>query len=197
MAVTGDQIVAAVRAHLGAPYVYGATGPNAFDCSGLVQYALEQLGVKGVPRTSEEQYAWSALTPVQYGQLQPGDLIFSDWGHDAPPGHVAVYAGGGQLIEAPRTGVPVHQIPLDASYRSHVTGYRRLTGVPSTGDSSDDSSGIAGGISGIAQDLATASTFVGDLLMPATWLRITAFVIGAGALGAGIWFLIQEAGSRG
>lgn len=192
----GEQIVQAVKQHLGQPYVYGADGPNSFDCSGLVQYALEHLGVPGVPRTSESQWAWSKLKPVSYSDLRPGDLIFSNWSGDGtPPGHVAVYAGGGKLIEAPRTGVPVHEIALDSSYRSHVQGYKRLSGSTPGAAGAGDSSGVAAGISGVASDLANASTFVQELMMPGTWLRVVAFVLGAGALGAGAWLMISEAGA--
>lgn len=195
---TGEQIVQAVKAHLGQPYVYGAEGPSAFDCSGLVQYALEHLGVKSVPRTSEDQWGWSKLSSVKYANLQPGDLIFSNWpGDGAPPGHVAVYAGNGKLIEAPRPGVPIHQIPLDADYRSHVMGYKRLTGAKAgAAPAGDDSSGVAAGIASVGAELANASTFVQRLLMPETWLRLVAFVLGAGALGAGAWLMISEAGAR-
>lgn len=198
-------MVAAARQHLGAPYVYGATGPNTFDCSGLIQYVYgTQLHIHGVPRTSESQWAWSDLRSVAPAQVQPGDLIFSDWpGDGASPGHVAMYAGKGMLIEAPRTGVPVHEIPLDAGYRAHVKGYKRLVGT-TPGDAADAASGggtdlksvVAGGIAGVGQELANASKFVSLLLMPGTWIRVFAFLIGGGAVGAGLWMLLQEAGTN-
>ena len=79
-----------MRRHLGAPYVYGAEGPNSFDCSGLRQYGFHQEGVD-IPRTSESQWNWSGFKPISYGDLQPGDLIFSDWpGDGTSPGHVAM-----------------------------------------------------------------------------------------------------------
>jgi hypothetical protein len=200
---TGADIVAAVRKHLGAPYVYGAEGPNAFDCSGLVQYALGGLGVKNVPRTSEAQWGWSKFSSVSYADLQEGDLIFSDWpGDGTTPGHVAIYSGHNKLIEAPRTGVPVHEIELNSYYRNHVKGYKRLSGAAAgtssaTGStSSSDSSGIGSGLLGIGTELANASKFVSLLLMPQTWLRVTAFLIGAGAVGTGLWLLIEEAGTQ-
>jgi peptidoglycan DL-endopeptidase CwlO len=58
VSVTGAQIIAEAKKFLGDPYVYGAAGPASFDCSGLVKYTLEQLGLKGVPRTSEAQWGW-------------------------------------------------------------------------------------------------------------------------------------------
>lgn len=128
MAFDGNTFVAEIQRFIGDPYVYGGAGPTNFDCSGLVQYGLEQQGLKNVPRTSEAQWAW--VQKIQYPQLQPGDLIFSQWpGDDAAPGHVAVYAGGGQLIEAPSPGHSVHRIPFDAGYRNYVIGYGRIPGA--------------------------------------------------------------------
>lgn len=199
---TPAELVAAVRRHLGQKYVYGAEGPNTFDCSGLMQYAFHQEGVS-IPRTAESQWAWSGFKTVGYGDLQPGDLIFSDWpGDGSSPGHVAMYSGGGKLIEAPRTGVPIHEIALDAGYQKHVKGYKRLSGTAATGDTkaisdaTDEKAALAGGIAGIGSELANASDFVAKLLMPGTWIRISAFVIGGGAVGAGIWMLLQEAGGE-
>jgi hypothetical protein len=198
MAVTGEQLVQAVRKYLGVPYVYGGTSPSGFDCSGLIQYAFEQAGVKDVPRTSEAQWAWPALTSVQEGNLQPGDLIFSDWpGDDASPGHVAVYAGGNQLIEAPRPGESVHQITLDPNYKAHVKGYKRLTGTAPgiqfidtpAGSGSDSGAQTAASISGLATDFAQVSDLFSKLLLPSTWVRIVCALLGAGALIGGLLML--------
>lgn len=129
MALSGAAITEAVRKLKGDPYVYGAEGPTEFDCSGLVQYVLTGLGAKNVPRTSSEQWRW--VTRIDYSQLQPGDLVFSQWPGDGDPqpGHVAVYVGGGNIVEAPRPGLTVHEVPLDAGYRNFVTGYGRVPGV--------------------------------------------------------------------
>jgi hypothetical protein len=90
-----DDLIAAARAELGSPYVYGAEGPDNFDCSGLMQYVFAQVGVK-LPRTAaEQQSAVSKVsTPV------PGDLVF--WGD--PADHVALYIGQGKIIAAPQPG---------------------------------------------------------------------------------------------
>jgi hypothetical protein len=139
--------ITAIESVLGDPYVLGAAGPGTFDCSGLVQWGLEKAGFRNVPRTSSEQAAWAQK--ITASQLQPGDLIFSEWPGDSgpTPGHVAIYVGGGQLIEAPETGEDVHKIALDANYKSHVTGYGRppdSTGGTATGtlDSSNGSGGL-------------------------------------------------------
>jgi hypothetical protein len=120
----GQTFVSKLKALLGDPYVYGAAGPSSFDCSGLVQYALEQAGIKNVPRTSEAQWAWAEK--INKSQLQPGDLVFSQWpGDNASPGHVQVYIGGGQVIQAPHTGANVSTAPLSAD-AGHIVGYGRI-----------------------------------------------------------------------
>jgi len=103
------------RAQLGKPYVYGATGPGAFDCSGLTQAAWQAAGVT-IPRTSEDQ--WADLPHVS--SPRPGDLIFYTGSPvDPPPGHVTMYLGGGQMLEAYGTGVPIRVTPV----RSGIWGY--------------------------------------------------------------------------
>ncbi|RKN42267.1 C40 family peptidase [Streptomyces hoynatensis] len=91
---------------LGSPYVWGATGPSSFDCSGLTSWAYAQAGVS-LPRTSQAQA--SAGTQVGRDQLAPGDLVFYYSGLT----HVGIYAGNGQIIHAPRTGSVVSYAPLD------------------------------------------------------------------------------------
>ncbi|HUR52178.1 MAG TPA: NlpC/P60 family protein [Mycobacteriales bacterium] len=95
--------LAFARGQLGKPYVWGATGPASYDCSGLTGAAYRAAGVS-LPRTSREQ--WYAGTHVELGELQPGDLLF--WAYDpANPAtihHVALYAGGGLMVAAPHTG---------------------------------------------------------------------------------------------
>lgn len=91
----------------GKPYVWGATGPDSFDCSGLMLRAYESAGIN-LPRVSRDQYNAGAMLPVR--QAQPGDLLF--WAYDpSNPStihHVAMYLGGNRMVEAQQTGVPVH-----------------------------------------------------------------------------------------
>lgn len=99
--------IAFAAAQIGDPYKWGAAGPNAWDCSGLTMGAWQAGGVS-LPHYSVAQYTSS--TRISSTALQPGDLVF--WGSSSNPSsiyHVALYAGGGQMIHAPRTGRPVVQ----------------------------------------------------------------------------------------
>ncbi|SEP52532.1 C40 family peptidase [Amycolatopsis saalfeldensis] len=95
----------------GKPYVWGATGPNAYDCSGLMLRAYQSAGVI-LPRVSQDQYKAGAMLPVR--DAQPGDLIFlaTDPANPATIHHVAMYLGEGKIVEAQQTGVPVHIRPF-------------------------------------------------------------------------------------
>ncbi|MBP0459080.1 C40 family peptidase [Streptomyces montanisoli] len=98
--------VAYARGALGRPYVWGATGPDAFDCSGLTQAAWKAAGVS-LPRTTYTQIG--AGRRVQKSQLQPGDLVFFYSGVS----HVGLYIGHGEMIHAPHPGAPVRVAPID------------------------------------------------------------------------------------
>jgi hypothetical protein len=122
--------VGALRSELGKPYQYGAAGPGAFDCSGLVYWTLSAVGINNVPRTSEDQWKWSQH--INRSQLAPGDLVFTQWpGDNASPGHVQVYIGAGKVIGANHTGAPV-QITSLAGDSSHIVGYGKVPGLAGT-----------------------------------------------------------------
>jgi cell wall-associated NlpC family hydrolase len=94
------------RQQIGKPYLFGGTGPDSFDCSGLVMMAYRAAGIF-IPRTSEQQWAWGPRVPA--GHEQPGDLVFfagSD-GTLTSPGHVGLVIGQGEMIEAYATGFPI------------------------------------------------------------------------------------------
>lgn len=95
--------LAYAQAQLGKPYVFGATGPGSFDCSGLTMRAYAAAGVR-IPRVAADQARIG--TPVAYADLMPGDLVF--WAYDvndpATIHHVALYIGNGLVLEAPHTG---------------------------------------------------------------------------------------------
>ncbi|GAB7005940.1 hypothetical protein JCM18899A_34130 [Nocardioides sp. AN3] len=102
--------IAFARAQVGEPYVWGAAGPDSWDCSGLTMKAWE-AGGKSLPHYSVAQYEQS--TPISASQLRPGDLVF--WADSASPSsifHVALYIGDGRILHAPRTGEPVQEASM-------------------------------------------------------------------------------------
>ena len=103
--------VAFAYAQLGKPYLWGATGPGSYDCSGLTSTAYRAAGL-GIPRTAAEQ--WSAGPHVSLADLRPGDLVFyaTDTADPATIHHVGIYVGDGQMIEAPHTGAVVRLAPI-------------------------------------------------------------------------------------
>ena len=107
------KVIAYARAQLGKPYQWGATGPGAFDCSGLVMMAYRAAGID-IPRTAQLQWAWGP--EIQPGQEQPGDLVFFAGSDGTPtsPGHVGLVIGPGEMIEAYATGFPIRQAPFGA-----------------------------------------------------------------------------------
>jgi murein DD-endopeptidase len=121
----GSEIAMRAIALLGAPYRWGGNGPTAFDCSGLVRFIHDQVGVE-VPRTAAEQY--SAARPISMTALTPGDLLFFRIkGKRAQVSHVAIYAGEGRFVHAPQTGRPVELRTLDDEfYRPRLAGAGRL-----------------------------------------------------------------------
>lgn len=112
---------------LGKPYVYGAAGPAAYDCSGLVMAAYASAGIQ-LPRTTYSQYLIGQAVPVgDPGGFAPGDLLFV-MGSDplgAAPGHVGMFIGDGQVIDAPYTGASVHISPL-SSWTPKLVSVRRV-----------------------------------------------------------------------
>lgn len=95
----GRSVVETGATKLGAPYVYSAGGPNAFDCSGFVRWVWLQFGVS-LPHNSVAM--WNAVEHIPLDQLQAGDIVFDSVG--GPPAHVAIYVGDGVMIHAPSTG---------------------------------------------------------------------------------------------
>lgn len=105
---SGTSALAAGLTRVGDPYVWGATGPDQFDCSGLVQWAFRQVG-KSVPRTSQQQSSYG--TPVDAKDLQPGDVVF----FYSDISHVGIYAGNGLMLHASTFGVPVQVAPMSST----------------------------------------------------------------------------------
>jgi cell wall-associated NlpC family hydrolase len=110
-----QRAVAAAMSRLGKRYVYGAGGPNTFDCSGLVQWSYRQAGVSTAHYTGS---FWSSYRHIPMSQLRPGDLVF--FYRDVH--HVGIYIGGGMMIHAPHTGdvVRVASVSGHGSYAGAV-----------------------------------------------------------------------------
>nr|BFD83328.1 C40 family peptidase [Streptomyces sp. Xyl84] len=100
-------VIAFVKAQVGKAYIPGATGPSAYDCSGLVQTAFKQVGVS-LPRVSQDQS--TVGTQVSLSNLQPGDILY--WGGRGSAYHVAVYVGDGMFVGAQNSSTGVVERPL-------------------------------------------------------------------------------------
>ncbi|QGV78584.1 C40 family peptidase [Streptomyces ficellus] len=104
----GEDALAYAADQIGKPYVWGAEGPESFDCSGLTSRAWEKAG-RAIPRTSQEQ--WRTLPKVPLRSLRPGDLVV----YFPRATHVAIYLGDGKVIQAPRPGARVKVSPIAAN----------------------------------------------------------------------------------
>jgi len=114
---TRSRVVNVAASKAGTPYVYGATGPSAFDCSGFTRWVYAKVG-RHLPRTSSAQAG--AVRHVSASDRRPGDLVFfSSGGHVY---HVAIYAGGDSVWHAPRPGESVHREHL----WTHAVSYGRM-----------------------------------------------------------------------
>lgn len=123
-AATAGDVLAEAAVHRGKAYVYGATGPSNFDCSGYTGWVFRQVGIE-LPRTSGAQRA--ALPHVPQSEKRPGDLIFT---HDSGGRvyHVGIYAGDGMIWHSPRTGDVVKHSPIFSS--SYTVGRTPLAAAP-------------------------------------------------------------------
>lgn len=145
--ITGKSAAGAIRsalAELGKKYQWGATGPDSWDCSGLMQHAYGSVGVR-LPRTSEQQMGVGQA--VDRKGVLPGDLMFPN------SGHVVMYIGGGKIVEAPRTGENVRVASVGeygqyAAIRRIVGSVGNLAGIDTSGGSAVQKSQSAASGSG-------------------------------------------------
>ncbi|GAA3118464.1 C40 family peptidase [Streptosporangium carneum] len=119
--VKARKAVATAEKQIGDPYRWGASGPGAFDCSGLVQYAWRKAGVS-LPRITHSQYR-AVRKKVPWSKLRPGDLLFF-YGK----GHVGMYVGHGKMVHSPSSGKTVRIVRLKGYYRSSFAGAVRPGG---------------------------------------------------------------------
>jgi len=117
----------AALSRVGLPYVWGGDGPAVFDCSGLVQWSMRQAGIV-MPRVAADQAQTGPQIPI--ADLQPGDLLFYHTDPTAPTyiSHVAIYIGGGRMLQAPEPGEDVQVVPADfgAGFAGAVRVYPRV-----------------------------------------------------------------------
>lgn len=122
---TAASVIASAREQLGDPYVWGGVGPDGWDCSGLIQWAYAQAGVK-IPRVSQDQQKIGKA--VATNKVQPGDLLFNG----TPAHHVVMAIGGGKIIEAPKPGQTVR---IRGFKPGEFTNARRILGSVGNMDS--------------------------------------------------------------
>lgn len=180
-----DVAIRFALAQVGKPYRWGATGPDAFDCSGLIQTSYKHAGIK-LTRTTYTMIHEG--TEVKRSELQPGDLIFPN------PGHVQLYIGNGQVVEAPEAGVPVRVVKIWGFWRA-----RRVAapGAPVSG-SGGASSGFSGahtatGFSGAFSALGSVGDAIDWITTAHNWLRIAEFVAGVSVLAIAIMSVTKGA----
>jgi len=211
VAVSAATILAGARAKLGDTYVYGADGPSTFDCSGLTQTVYKEAGIS-IPRTSEEQF--NAGKPIDEANAVPGSLVFFGGnGYDgtpSSPGHVGIYIGGGQMIDAPHTGavVRIDSIAGNVGFRDY--------GITGAGNADVLKAGIEGGLgtaTGISGTsglfslpgevigfFSDADTYAQKLyhnfqlfFQPSTWVRAGSGIFGFTFVIFGLVLLSREA----
>lgn len=115
----GSKVAQSALAKLGSPYVWGASGPDEFDCSGLVVWAYKQNGIDGLGRTTYEQI--KQCTMISRGEEQPGDLVFMNFSGRGPE-HVGICIGNGQMVHAPTFGSWVKIDNVGWSYGDYKIG---------------------------------------------------------------------------
>lgn len=120
-----ETLVMQALAQVGKPYRYGAVGPEAFDCSGLVQYVYGQAGIR-LPRSTLQQFRSGEAIPAD--RARTGDLLFYRFDGKQPgPSHVVIYLGEGEAVHAPASGSSVRAARIDnPAFEQRLVGARRV-----------------------------------------------------------------------
>ena len=170
--------IAFARAQIGKPYRWGGTGPDAYDCSGLVQAAYKSAGVN-LPRTTTLML--TVGKPVAKADLAPGDLVFPD------PGHVQLYTGGGNQVEAPRAGENVVERPMWGFMTARrVAGDGGTAGspIPVVGAAVDVANGLTSGALGALGNALGLGSLATDMRKIALQIAFVGAGVGLVLLGA-------------
>jgi hypothetical protein len=208
MAVSGSDLVAKAQTQLGKPYVWAAEGPDAYDCSGLMQWTYRQFGIN-LPRVTYDQV--KVGQPVaSLAQAAPGDLVFTTW-NGKVNSHVGMYMGNNRIIQA--SSGRVNEMTVTPSYLPHINAIRRVTGVSGGGPAGGISGGAVGGIgtaldvpgalnriadgmssiAGSAASVGKAADLATRIALPTTLMRIGLLGAGTGLVIAGLFFISREA----
>lgn len=116
-----SSVYSTAKKYLGRPYVYGATGPSAFDCSGFTKYVYKKAAKVALPRTAQAQY--NAYKHVSASKVQKGDLVFFGYSKSSIS-HVGLYIGNGKMIDAQNRGVVTEKVHAPWW---HAVGYAHVT----------------------------------------------------------------------
>lgn len=205
MALDIAAVIGLTKQQLGKRYVFGTAGPGTFDCSGLTQYVYKPQGIN-LPHHAADQAKLGK--PVSPGDIQPGDLVFSNWG-DGPNSHVGIAVSKNQIIDAPHTGAVVRYDNLSDGYMSHVTAIRRMgpggSGLGDLGDAVDKATGaiadatglgaISEAIKGVGAPLLSVGKLSDQLFkvfMPSNFIRLVSGIAGAILIFWGIALLARD-----
>jgi len=123
-----DKITAEINKYLGVPYLWGGDNPNAFDCSGLVQWTLKKSLDLTIPRTTNQQYNyWKKIISNQYQNLKEGDLVYFKTFGNNPVSHVGIFIGNNNFIHSPKKNDVVKKASLNSGYwRSKLVGFLNI-----------------------------------------------------------------------
>lgn len=168
---TGDDVVRLARSQIGKPYRWAAAGPSSFDCSGLVVYCFKNAAGVTLPHFTGALI--SKGSEVKKADLKPGDLVFPI------PSHVAIYAGNGKWIEAPRTGIPVREADMWGFWRARriISAGSDVSIVPVGGNPFVPDS-IEGPVRDLVALFQKIDAAVEYLATPGAWRRIAMFIAG-------------------
>jgi hypothetical protein len=182
-----DDAIAYATAQIGKPYVFGAAGPNSFDCSGLVVAAFKHAN----PPLNLPHFTGALIfegSEVAKSALVPGDLVFPD------SGHVQIYLGNNQIVEAPHTGANVRTGPMWGFWRARrVAGSGEgLSPIDSVGSDGNAVTALLTPVEILAKALGPFSLVGTNITSPIFWRRVGMFFTGMALIVFGIIFIMRR-----